>query len=95
VKAKLVYDKLHFHLNMILKWHHWFDHVMATHRNHSQIQNEHCSEQGLFQNVDSFIVFHLVGVVIQAREILFCLVNLVNMLEHERELICQLRLYCK
>jgi hypothetical protein len=43
--------------------------VLATDRNHSQIQKENCSEQGLVQNVDSFVVFHLVGVVIQAGEI--------------------------
>jgi hypothetical protein len=35
------------------------------------LQNMKCSEQRLFQNVDSFVVFHLVGVVIQAGEIRF------------------------
>jgi hypothetical protein len=57
--------------------------VLAVDRSHSQIQKENCSEQGLVHNVDSFVVFLLIGVVIQAREIRFFPVNLVNMLEHE------------
>jgi hypothetical protein len=56
--------------------------VLLVDRNHSQIQKEYCFEQGLVQNVDSFVVFHLVGVVIQAQEIQFCPMNLVNRLEH-------------
>jgi hypothetical protein len=43
--------------------------VLATNRNHSQIQKDNFSEQGLVQNDDSFVLFLLVRVVIQAGEI--------------------------
>jgi len=56
--------------------------VLDADRNHSQIQKENCSKQGLVHNVDSFVIFHLVGVVIQGREIHFFPTNLVNRLEH-------------
>jgi hypothetical protein len=47
--------------------------VLVADRNHSQIQKENCFEHGIVYNVDSFVVFHLVGVVIQSREIFFFL----------------------
>jgi hypothetical protein len=43
--------------------------VLVADRNHSQIQKENCSEKGLVQNVDSFVVFNLVGVMTQDGEI--------------------------
>jgi hypothetical protein len=55
--------------------------VLAIDRNHFQNQKENFSK-GLVHNVDFFVVFHLVGVVIQAGEIQFCPANLVNELEH-------------
>ena len=56
--------------------------MFATDKNHSQIQKHNCFEQGLVHNVDSFVVFYLVGVVIQDGEIWSCPMNLVDMLEH-------------
>ena len=57
--------------------------MLSIDRNHSQIRKENCFEQRLVHNVGSFVVFHLVGIVIQAREIRFCLMNIVNRLEHK------------
>jgi hypothetical protein len=43
--------------------------VLVANRNHSQVQKENCSQQELVQNDDYFVVFHIVGVMIQAGEI--------------------------
>lgn len=53
--------------------------MLIVDRTHSQ---EIYSIQELVYNVYSFVVFHIFGVTIQDGEILFCLANLVDRLEH-------------
>jgi len=60
VKVELFYEKLHLHLNLLLKQNHLFDHLLATDRNDSPIQKENFYEKGIVWNV---------GVVIQDGEI--------------------------
>lgn len=51
--------------------------------NHSQIQTEHFLNNDKYDNVDSFVVYLHVGAVIQAGEIQFFLLYLVDMFEYQ------------
>ena len=80
-----VHDKLRL---MHMALFHLADHVSTADRNHYQILKECFSKQELVHNVDSFVVFCHVGVVIEPGDVLIWLVNHVNKLARIGELLC-------